>query len=192
MVIAFLTEIYRPFASGGGGHSIEAQAVALAGRGVRVVVLTPNYGAASRETLDGVEVWRAPFLRGGFCPRWLTNPLLGSGYATLTAEKIGIFTEAESTDNDYLRALGETGILGFLAFYGTIFLALRYAWVNRRRLQDPLVYALIAGITTGTIGLLVNATYIDVFEASKVAFTFWALIGLMVATIDLSLSKHAA
>src|SRR3990167_8772235 len=46
--------------------------------------------------------------------RWLTNPLLGSGYATLTAEKIGIFTEAESTDNDYLRALGETGLLGFL------------------------------------------------------------------------------
>ena len=75
MVICFLTEIYRPFASGGGGHSIEAQAVALAGRGVRIVVLTPNYGAASRETLNGVEVRRAPFLRGGFRPRWLTNPL---------------------------------------------------------------------------------------------------------------------
>ena len=124
--------------------------------------------------------------------RWLTNPLLGSGYATLTAEKIGIFTEAESTDNDYLRALGETGILGFLAFYGIIFLALRHAWINRRRLKDPLVYALIAGIATGTIGLLVNATYIDVFEASKVAFTFWALIGLMVATVDISLRKHPA
>ena len=124
--------------------------------------------------------------------RWLTNPLLGSGYATLTAEEIGIFTEAESTDNDYLRALGETGILGFFAFYGTIFLTLRYAWTNRRHLQDPLTYAIIAGIATGSIGLLINATYIDVFEASKVAFTFWALIGLMVALIDLNLHRKAA
>jgi hypothetical protein len=116
--------------------------------------------------------------------RWLTNPLLGSGYATLTAEKIGIFTEAESTDNDYLRALGETGLLGFLSFYGIIFIALRYAWIKRQTLTSPTVYALVTGIATGTIGLLINATYIDVFEASKVAFTFWALIGLMVATID--------
>ncbi len=118
--------------------------------------------------------------------RWLTNPLLGSGYATLTAEKIGIFTEAESTDNDYLRALGETGLLGFAAFFGIIILALRYAWINRR-LQDPLAYALIVGVATGALGLLINATYIDVFEASKVAFTFWALMGLMIATIDLNL-----
>lgn len=116
--------------------------------------------------------------------RWLTNPLLGSGYATLTAEKIGIFTEAESTDNDYLRALGETGLLGFLSFYGIIFIALRHAWINRHKLTHPPVYALVAGIATGTLGLLINATYIDVFEASKVAFTFWALMGLMVATID--------
>ena len=116
--------------------------------------------------------------------RWLTNPLLGSGYATLTAEKIGIFTEAESTDNDYLRALGETGLLGFLSFYGIIFIALRYAWINRHKLTSPPVYALVAGIATGALGLLINATYIDVFEASKVAFTFWALMGLMVATID--------
>ena len=110
----------------------------------------------------------------------------------MTAEEIGIFTEAESTDNDYLRALGETGILGFFAFYGTIFLTLRYAWTNRRHLQDPLTYAIIAGIATGSIGLLINATYIDVFEASKVAFTFWALIGLMVALIDLNLHRKAA
>lgn len=123
--------------------------------------------------------------------RWLTNPFLGSGYATLTAEKIGIFTEAESTDNDYLRALGETGLLGFLTFYAIIILALRYAWAARRRLQDPLVYALITGIATGTLGLLINATYIDVFEASKVAFTFWALMGVMIAIIDLSLPKKA-
>ena len=34
------------------------------------------------------------------------NPLLGTGYSSITL----------ATDNDYLRLLGETGVLGFLAF----------------------------------------------------------------------------
>lgn len=121
--------------------------------------------------------------------RWLTNPLLGSGYATLTAEKIGVFTEAESTDNDYLRALGETGLLGFFSFYGTIFLALYYAFNHRQQLKNPLAYALVVGVATGTLGLLINASYIDVFEASKVAFIFWGLIGLMLAVVDSAQKK---
>src|SRR3989337_1530554 len=51
---------------------------------------------------------------------FVRNPLLGSGYSTLTKRNIEDFTEAESTDNDFLRALGETGLLGFLTFFGTI------------------------------------------------------------------------
>src|SRR5207244_150332 len=51
---------------------------------------------------------------------FLKNPLLGSGYSTLTKKNIEDFTEAESTDNDFLRALGETGLLGFLSFFGAI------------------------------------------------------------------------
>jgi hypothetical protein len=42
-----------------------------------------------------------------------TNPLLGTGYATLTKSEIEEFTEADSTDNNFLRTLGETGLLGF-------------------------------------------------------------------------------
>ena len=181
MVICFLTEIYRPFASGGGGHSIEAQAVALAGRGVRVVVLTPNYGAASREVLDGVEVRRAPFLRGGFRPRWLTNPLLGSGYATLTAEKIGIFTEAESTDNDYLRALGETGLLGLLSFLALLLAIGKFLLVQLKKVLgiDKIIIVSALGIF---ISFLTTATFIDVFESSKVAILFWAFMGLAFST----------
>ena len=41
------------------------------------------------------------------------NPLLGSGYSTLTKRNIEDFTEAESTDNDFLRLLGEIGLIGF-------------------------------------------------------------------------------
>lgn len=115
---------------------------------------------------------------------FLRNPLLGSGYSTLTKEKISSFTEAESTDNDFLRALGETGLLGFLSFYGIIGYALYYTWKKQQLIRNSFVYAVIVGIAAGAIGLLVNATYIDVFEASKVAFTFWALMGILIAVLE--------
>jgi hypothetical protein len=34
------------------------------------------------------------------------------------------------------------------------------------------------------IALAVNSTLIDVFEASKIAFTFWTVMGLVIAAID--------
>ncbi len=117
------------------------------------------------------------------------NPLLGSGYSTLTKENTQIFTEAESTDNDFLRALGETGLLGFLTFYGMIAFLCYYSIVNFKKITDPFSFAIVAGLCAAIIGLLVNAIYIDVFEASKVAYIFWIMVAILVATIKLSL-KH--
>jgi glycosyltransferase involved in cell wall biosynthesis len=59
--VLFATEYYPPFAPGGAEWSNAAWAAALARRGVRVVVVTPNYGAAPREERDGVGVVRIPF-----------------------------------------------------------------------------------------------------------------------------------
>lgn len=117
------------------------------------------------------------------------NPLLGSGYSTLTKKNIEDFTEAESTDNDFLRALGETGLLGFLAFFGTIAYVSYYAIANFKKIKDPFYAAVVAGLLAATIGLLVNAVYIDVFEASKVAYTFWIMMAILTATIKLASEK---
>lgn len=108
------------------------------------------------------------------------NPLFGSGYATLTKEDVGQFTEAESTDNNFLRTLGETGLFGFITFYGTMALAL---WLIIRQVfdKDATSRALSVGLLAGTVGLLINAFYIDVFAASKVALTYWAVSGLILA-----------
>ena len=111
------------------------------------------------------------------------NPLLGSGYSTLTKTQIEEFTEAESTDNDFLRALGETGILGFLAF-GWILLAIFYTiWTKFLLIKDKTLLALAVTLTAVVAGLLVNAVYIDVFEASKVAFIFWAFTGVVLGGV---------
>lgn len=115
-----------------------------------------------------------------------TNLLLGSGYSTLTRVQVGEFTEAESTDNDYLRALGETGLLGFSAFFGTILYAAYYLWKKQRTMTNLWSRVVLFATISSIFGLLVNSTYIDVFEASKVAFTFWAIAGAALAAGKIS------
>lgn len=118
------------------------------------------------------------------------NPLLGTGYATLNKTQPTEFTEAESTDNDFLRALGETGLLGFISFYGIIVIILYKTWRNINILKDPVILSAAAGLTGIMFGMLANASYIDVFESSKVAFSFWAFTGTVLAGITISSSKQ--
>lgn len=118
------------------------------------------------------------------------NPLLGSGYSTLTKEHIGDFTEAESTDNDFLRALGETGLLGFLTFFGILAFTLWYSISKFGKINDIFYATVVAGIISATVGLLVNAIYIDVFEASKVAYTYWILVAILLSTVKLAAKEQ--
>jgi len=61
--ILFASEYYPPFALAGGTLSVRLLAEALAARGHAVRVVTPNYGAAECEEVDGVSVVRFPFWR---------------------------------------------------------------------------------------------------------------------------------
>ena len=101
-----------------------------------------------------------------------TSPLLGTGYSS-----IGL-----ASDNSYLRALGETGLAGFFAFLsllGGIFLLVRQGL----SVKNDFARSLVIGIGAGALGIGLNALLIDVFEASKVAYTFWIFIGLLAALV---------
>lgn len=115
---------------------------------------------------------------------FLTNPLLGKGYATLNKTEKYQFTEADSTDNNYLRTLGETGLLGTVSFYGVILvtggMVARFLLIRR---SDQLTTGLLVGYLAGSAGLLLNAVYIDVYAASKIALSYWALTGVILAVI---------
>lgn len=99
------------------------------------------------------------------------NPFLGTGYSSITL----------STDNDYLRALGETGLLGFLAFVSIILGLFIKLIKNLKNVvgQDKL-------LTISALGILVafatTAIFLDVFESSKIAILFWAFMGLALST----------
>ncbi|MEN8253331.1 MAG: O-antigen ligase family protein [Patescibacteria group bacterium] len=115
------------------------------------------------------------------------NPWTGKGYATLNKLGIGEFTESDSTDNNYLRALGETGILGFIFFFA----AAHYLFFNIRKSKskDSLIKILRLGYLASFFGLLINALVIDVFAASKVAFSFWAISALVLKSSRLDNEK---
>lgn len=120
-----------------------------------------------------------------------TNPLLGTGYSTLVKTNNHEFTYAESTDNDYLRMLGETGALGFVSFVAiivSVFVLAKKSFTNNNFLTDVIALGTMASI----LALAVNALYIDVFESSKVAYTFWFLAALAVRNWELLTVKKRA
>jgi O-antigen ligase len=115
---------------------------------------------------------------------FMRDPLLGSGYSTLTKSTVDEFTQAESTDNDYLRMLGETGLLGTLSFLG-ILGYLAYIGYRHTGDKNDLVTRLVSfGIIGSIVGLLVNAATIDVFESSKVAYSLWILSAVAIWLIE--------
>jgi len=81
MNVCLANEYFPPHAPGGAEWSVEALARALARRGLRVVVATPNYGAPAVEERDGFRVRRFPFPlkrppgRAVLPPRVLRSPL---------------------------------------------------------------------------------------------------------------------
>ncbi|MBI2335120.1 O-antigen ligase family protein [Candidatus Daviesbacteria bacterium] len=102
---------------------------------------------------------------------FLKNPFLGTGYSSL-----GL-----ATDNDFLRSLGEVGILGSSAFILILIEATRRVFKNLQT-NDKFIKYFSAGSLALIMAFVVNALFIDVFEASKVASIFWMLLGANLAT----------
>ncbi|MDO8503190.1 MAG: O-antigen ligase family protein [bacterium] len=109
------------------------------------------------------------------------NPLLGTGFSSITL----------ATDSDYLRLLGEVGIVGTLAFLLVIMRILEVLTAFLRKVQRlNIEKAFIGGFVGSLAGLLVTAFFIDVFEASKVAIVFWTLAGIAVGTAKKETEAH--
>lgn len=100
---------------------------------------------------------------------FLKNPILGSGASSIT----------EATDGDYFRWLGEFGLLGTLSFLYLLFTICKFIWNKTKKINNK-ESLLLYGFLFGLFGLMINASYIDVFEASKVAYMFWVTAGTLI------------
>lgn len=107
------------------------------------------------------------------------NIFLGSGYGSVSL----------AIDNNFLRMLAEIGLLGTVSFALLFVIVGIYTYKSYKHIDSKLAQTFIVGVCAGIIGLSLNATLIDVFEASKVAFVLWLLIGITLATIGMESSK---
>ncbi|MDD2224955.1 MAG: O-antigen ligase family protein [Candidatus Shapirobacteria bacterium] len=95
------------------------------------------------------------------------NMITGTGLGSITL----------ATDNDYLRLLGESGLLGFISFM-IIPLYFIIKTVPKIFKKKSTIYDQISIIFLGCLlTTLANAVFIDVFEASKTAYLFWIMMG---------------
>lgn len=103
------------------------------------------------------------------------NISFGSGYGS-----VGM-----AVDNSYLRMLAEVGLFGFGSFLAIFIIIGIYIRNVLPAIDSPVAKSIIIGYVGGIIGLLLNALFIDVFEASKVAFVLWLLSGTILGTVSL-------
>lgn len=95
------------------------------------------------------------------------NPITGTGLGSITL----------ATDNDYLRLLGESGLLGFISFMAILlFFTIKTIPLifKKNQLPNNQISIIFFGCLLTT---LINAVFIDVFEASKTAYLFWIMMG---------------
>ncbi len=102
------------------------------------------------------------------------NPFLGTGYSSISL----------ATDNDYLRSLGELGLIGTFSLSLVLFI------IVKKMLRS--VYSstgfskrLLVAIVSSIFVFLATALFIDVLEASKIAEIFWLMLGISFASLDL-------
>ena len=113
---------------------------------------------------------------------FVKNPILGTGYSSIDL----------ATDNDYLRMLGEIGLLGFAAFV-LIFLNIGKTLLKTFSIKEKLgdiEKSYVFGVMGGIIGTFATAFLIDLFEASKFAIIFWLLLGSAVNLIKSKLNEE--
>ncbi|MBI5613808.1 O-antigen ligase family protein [Candidatus Gottesmanbacteria bacterium] len=103
------------------------------------------------------------------------NILFGSGYGS-----IGL-----AVDNSYLRMLAEVGLLGFFSFFSIFIIVGVYIKKILPDVDSRLLRSVVIGFTAGLVGLAINALFIDVFEASKVAFVTWIFLGFILGLLRL-------
>lgn len=107
------------------------------------------------------------------------NPIVGTGLGSITL----------ATDNDYLRSLGESGLLGFISFSAIfIFFIVKTIPIIFKKKRN--IYENISIVLFGClIATCANATFIDVFEASKTAYLFWIMMGIYYQTLTFHSEK---
>ncbi|TBR19335.1 hypothetical protein EPO66_00760, partial [bacterium] len=107
---------------------------------------------------------------------WLKKPLFGFGVPMGT-----------SIDNQYTRVLGETGALGFTAFFWILLIVFRMGWFAYTNTRgDPFSQSVSMGFLAGFIAILVHSFSSADFILIRVMEPFWFIAAIVAALPELA------
>ena len=69
--------------------------------------------------------------------------------------------------------------MGTVSFLYLLLVISKFIWDKAKKINNK-ESLLLYGFLFGLFGLMINASYIDVFEASKVAYMFWVTTGTLI------------
>jgi O-antigen ligase len=166
-----------------GGFAIFVAGFYLVGR-----ILSP----ARLGDIDVAEVLSRPILWVTAWNLFLRSPLCGIGLGNFTVlhgpyiQISWIPTDDLTVNNLYLEVLSETGIVGFIAFFGLVVVALQRGYRTFISATTSLERALGFGVFDAMITILVHGTLDLTLDVSPQFDTlFWIMLALLVASIRL-------
>lgn len=114
----------------------------------------------------------------GVIAQWEYRPLLGQGV-----------TGVGFVDSQFIRVLGEVGILGLLTLFW-IFKNLFHTTLRLyRSLPNGYMKGLVLGFIAGAIGLIFHGATSNTFTVVRIAGPFWALTGLAIVIYKIHQSE---
>ncbi len=98
------------------------------------------------------------------------SPIWGWGITSL-----GLFVEGE-----FIRQLGEVGILGLSAFFWIIFRIFKTSLQNLKIMKDNFSKGIIVGFLAGLVGLLIHSFTTNTFIIVRIMEPFWFLAAVVI------------
>lgn len=120
-----------------------------------------------------IETWKH------IIEKWYKHPFLGYGV-----------TGAGFVDSQYARVLGETGLIGFLAFVWLMATVFREGTRTLNLMKDDWTRGLTLGFLAGFIGLLFQAFSASTFIIIRVMEPFWFLTAMVVMLPEITASSR--
>lgn len=120
-------------------------------------------------TTERIRSWQYVF------ENWLKRPVFGYGV-----------TGYAWADAQYVKTLGETGLLGLGAFLFMIRRVWRMGWDAFRVQKDPFSKGLAYGFLMGLVALLVHAIGANTFIIVRIMEPFWFFAGMVMVLVTLT------
>ncbi|MBL0385471.1 O-antigen ligase family protein [Tumebacillus sp. ITR2] len=153
------------------------------------LAFTPEYLAKSANK-GRVEFW------GRAIKIWLKNPVFGTGIGTAGDSVATRHNMPGATwiDNQYVKLLAETGIVGLLTYLAMLFAPVINGAksVFGSKQKGTYLYALNAGITAALFGMIVENVTAAIIEDLNVTTHFWVLIAILYVGVRMAREKANA